>query len=214
LLESYEIERRPIGQRNVQEATDNFYQQKKTTSQPELLDDTPAGARSRAEIGERFRRAMFKIWENDGVQLGYYYEGSPIVVPDGTPTPPDDPVTYHPTARPGSRAPHAVLPDGRSLLDLFGRGFVLLRFGSDAPDAAPLVQAARSRGVPLDVVSIADPAIARLYERKLVLVRPDGHVAWRADTLPGSAIELIDRVRGAGRAGKVREPRQRAVAAE
>jgi hypothetical protein len=30
-----------------------------------------------------------------------------------------------------------------------------------------------------------------------VLVRPDGHVAWRGDTLPGSPSEIIDKVRGA-----------------
>ena len=39
--------------------------------------------------------------------------------------------------------------------------------------------------------------IAALYEGKLVLVRPDGHVAWRSDTPPGDASGLIDRVRGA-----------------
>ena len=214
LLESYEPERRPIGQRNVQEATDNFYQQKKTSSKPDLLDDTPAGERSRAEIGERFRRAMFKIWENDGVQLGYYYENSPICVPDGTPRPIDDPVTYHPNARPGSRAPHAWLGDGRSLLDLFGRGFVLLRLGSDPPEVEPVVQAAKRRRVPLNVVSVADAAVSRLYERKLVLVRPDGHVAWRADALPASAIDLIDRVRGARKAEKSKKLRQREFADE
>ena len=214
LLESYEAERRPIGQRNVQEATDNFYQQRKTTSHNGLLDDTSEGARTREQVGERFRRAMFKIWENDGVQLGYYYENSPVCVPDGTPPPADDPVTYHPTARPGSRAPHAWLSDGRSLLDLFGRGFVLLRFGSEAPEAEALVEAARRRGVPLDVVLIADAAVARLYERKLVLVRPDGHVAWRADVMPASAIDLIDRVRGAETAEKSNEQRQREFAGD
>jgi 2-polyprenyl-6-methoxyphenol hydroxylase-like FAD-dependent oxidoreductase len=212
LLDSYEAERRPIGRRNVQEATDNFYRQRKTSSDPDLLDDTPAGASTRQRIGDSFRRAMFKIWENDGVQLGYYYDDSPICVPDGTPQPVDDPVVYHPTARPGSRAPHAWLDDGRSLLDLFGRGFVLLHFGTDAPDVVPIVQAAALRSVPLKVVPISDPAIARLYERKLVLVRPDGHVAWRADAPPTSAIDLIDRVRGAAPEPQCQESRQREFA--
>ncbi|MBV8838815.1 MAG: hypothetical protein JO000_19965, partial [Alphaproteobacteria bacterium] len=64
-------------------------------------------------------------------------------------------------------------------------------------DAAPLASAAAQRGVPMEVVSIDDPGIGALYERKLVLVRPDGHVAWRGDALPGDTAELIDRVRGA-----------------
>jgi hypothetical protein len=85
-------------------------------------------------------------------------------------------------------------------LDLFGRGYVLLNFGSDAGDVDALDQAARSRHVPLAVVPIGDGKIAELYERKLVLVRPDGHVAWRGDELERDSHELIDIVRGAGKA--------------
>jgi hypothetical protein len=60
-----------------------------------------------------------------------------------------------------------------------------------------MVEAAEARGVPLRIVDIVDPSIAALYERKLVLVRPDGHVAWRADACPVDAAALIDQVRGA-----------------
>ncbi len=53
------------------------------------------------------------------------------------------------------------------------------------------------RGVPLAVHALDDPAIAALYERRLVLVRPDGHVAWRGDAAPADAAALADTVRGA-----------------
>jgi hypothetical protein len=56
------------------------------------------------------------------------------------------------------------------------------------------------RGVPLKSVSIADPAIATLYERRLVLVRPDGHVAWRGDREPADSFAVVDQIRGAGSA--------------
>jgi hypothetical protein len=131
-----------------------------------------------------------------GLQIGYRYEGSPICVADGTPEPPDDPANYFATARPGARAPHVALADGRSTLDLFGRGFVLLRLAVAAPDPAALVEAAASRGVPLSVVSLEEPEILKIYGCRLVLVRPDGHVAWRGDALPADAQALIDRVRG------------------
>jgi hypothetical protein len=87
------------------------------------------------------------------------------------------------------------LGDGSSMLDLFGNGFALLRFG-DA-QAAPLEAAAQARGVPLRTETLDEPSAAELYERKLVLVRPDGHVAWRGDNLPRDPLALIDRVRGA-----------------
>jgi hypothetical protein len=60
-----------------------------------------------------------------------------------------------------------------------------------------LVKAAAERGVPLAVIAIEDSKIAELYESGLVLVRPDGHVAWRADDEPEKPGALIDIVRGA-----------------
>ena len=69
-----------------------------------------------------------------------------------------------------------------------------------------MVEACHTRGVPFEVVDVDDAEIAALYERKLVLVRPDGHVAWRGDRLPTDATALIDRVRGALAAHAVRNP--------
>ena len=106
-----------------------------------------------------------------------------------------DPVRYTPSARPGQRAPHAWLASGKSVLDLFGRGFTLLRFGGEDGDA--LIAAARAAEVPLSIADIAEDAVAQLYERRLVLVRPDGHVAWRGDSVPVQPRAIIDRIRGA-----------------
>jgi hypothetical protein len=83
------------------------------------------------------------------------------------------------------------------MLDLFGRGFTLLRFGDAAPEVAAIERSFAARGVPLTVERISDPEIAALYERRLVLVRPDGHVAWRGDQLPPDPLAFADRVRGA-----------------
>jgi hypothetical protein len=137
-----------------------------------------------------------KSWQPTGVHLGYIYHPSPIVAPDGTPKPVDDTVGYVPTTFPGARAPHAWLAAGRSTLDLFGDAFVLLAFADVATGA--LERAAAAVGLPLTVRRIASPAVAALYGRRLVLVRPDGHVAWRGDNIPEHPEDLIDIVRGAG----------------
>ena len=198
LLDSYEAERRPVGIRQCDEAMRNFERYGGRRAVPKILDETPEGRAARAGLGERLASGNRMAWENPlHTHLGYRYDGSPICLPDGAPPgEPEDTRDYRPSSHPGGRAPHAWLPDGRSTLDLFGRGFTLLRF-TGAPDAGALVAAAAARGVPLDIVAVDDPEIGALYERKLVLVRPDGHVAWRGDALPGDPVQLIDRVRGA-----------------
>ena len=207
LLASYDAERRPAGWRNVDAATDNFQRLITEMDFSRVDDATAAGDHARRVLGEQLKEATRREWEVTGVALGYRYEGSPICIADGTPPTPDDSIVYVPTARPGHRAPHAYLPDGRSTLDLFGRAYVLLNFGADGASAAALVQAAHARRVPLDIVSIPDRHIAGLYERNLVLVRPDGHVAWRADALDRDPVEILDIVRGAASARTVaKEP--------
>src|SRR6185436_3278522 len=98
-------------------------------------------------------------WFANGVMMGYRYDGSPIVFPDGTPAPPDLSHPYVQTARPGARAPHVWIGDNKSTLDLFGRGFVLLKLGSTPPAATNIEKAAKDRGVPLTVHAFADEKV-------------------------------------------------------
>ncbi len=197
LLASYTAERRPVAERNVREASGNLGRMLSPGPQPGLLEPGPNGAARRARVGRDLATAMLREWRTLGIHLGYCYEGSPTCVADGTPPPSLDPAVYEPTARPGSRAPHVDLGRGRSTLDLFGRGFVLLALGPSPPDPEPLCRAARMRGMPVETVTLDRPDVARLYERELVLVRPDGHVAWRGGAAPPDPLRLVDRVRGA-----------------
>ncbi|HLH93038.1 MAG TPA: FAD-dependent monooxygenase [Xanthobacteraceae bacterium] len=196
LLESYDYERRPASARAAEVSLQNYRRLTSAAPRTEIYDATPAGEAVRRTIGARLVAENEKSWHPVGVHLGYIYHPSPIVVPDGTPAPADDTIGYVPTSFPGARAPHAWIAPERSILDLFGAGFVLLKFADVASDA--MERAAAARRVPLAVHRIDDAAIAALYARKLVLVRPDGHVAWRGDALPPSAEALIDTVRGAG----------------
>jgi 2-polyprenyl-6-methoxyphenol hydroxylase-like FAD-dependent oxidoreductase len=195
LLASYEAERRPIGLFNTLEAADNY---DKTTSMfavPEDIEEQGSrGNLARAAIAALLPPKI-KHFAPIGVHLGYRYDPSPIVVPDGSPAPPFEIANYTPSARSGHRAPHAWVAPGHSTLDLFGAGFTLLRFG--AVTGGTLIEEARKAGMPLAVVDIDDPAIARLYERRLILVRPDGHIAWRDNALACDPRMIIDTVRGA-----------------
>ena len=197
LIPSYDAERRPAGKRAVDMATALYKANERYRPEGDLAEPGPEGEARRLRAGEALVRNIGREFRTVGMQLGYRYEGSPIVMPDGTPEVPDDPEVYRPTARPGSRAPHVWLADGRSSLDLFGRGFVLLRLGEDAPDVSGLEAAAQRKRVPLKVETLSEPAAQDAYERRLVLVRPDGHVAWRGDLMPADCGAVLDRVRGA-----------------
>ena len=199
LLDSYEAERRPVAICNSSNSTRNFKYWVGGYDFSGILEPGPFGDEARRDLGEHLGRVLHSEWNSIGIELGYRYEGSPLIVPDGSPPTPDEPDVYVQTARPGHRAPHAWLPDGRSIIDLFGKGFVLLRFGGPDLKIDALLTAAGERGVPLQLVDIANPEIAELYERRLVLVRPDGHVCWRDDQLPADPDALIDTVQAAVR---------------
>jgi hypothetical protein len=61
------------------------------------------------------------------------------------------------------------------------------------------VAAAAQRGLPLAVLDVRSREASELYHHKLVLVRPDQHVAWRCDAEPADPLDLVDLVRGAAR---------------
>lgn len=197
LLDSYEIERRPIARRNSGFSTQNFQAWKDTPDPHAVCDDTEEGRQVRRTLGQRLRESTRVEWESMGLQIGHRYEDSPICVPDGTPPTPDDFRVYVPTTRPGSRAPHCWLEDGRSTLDLFGDGFTLVSFPRAQRRTVDAIrQAFEQRGVPLQLATLQHAEAQALYEAPLVLVRPDGHVAWRGDDLD-DPVHLVDVVRGA-----------------
>ncbi len=199
LLQSYDIERRPVAERNVAEATGNLKRMlspRDAATPREIFEAGPKGDVARREFGEAYTHKMKREWFTLGIHLGYRYEGSPVIVADGTPEPEDSSSNYVQTSRPGHRAPHVWLAEGKSTIDLFGKGFVLMRFNKDV--AVDRLQAAASqRGVPLSVVDIDHKGAREVYEKALVLVRPDGHCAWRGDEQPADVLRVMDTVRGA-----------------
>ncbi|KUI53257.1 2,4-dichlorophenol 6-monooxygenase [Cytospora mali] len=196
LIEAYNTERRPIAIRNGTGSTKNFALWTARQGRDKILDDGPEADEQRRALGDMMAKNMRQEFQSLGLALGYTYGDSPLIVPDGSPAPADGPEVYIQTSRPGHRAPHCWLKDGRSIIDLFGAGFVLLRFGEESSRVQYIVDAAQKLRIPLEIVSITEEEPAKLYERRLVLVRPDGMVAWRGDDLPDSVEELLHKVRG------------------
>ena len=186
LLDSYEAERKPIAQQTIDLATLNMSKLSTNFADPLLSADGPYGDACRAAVAADIQTHKYGEFHSLGLVLGYHYGTSPLTVPDGTPEPPQETTAYTPTARPGSRLPHAWLPDGRSLYDLLGQEFTLL-VADPSADPSLIVTAFVQIGATLHVVGATDvglePAVlAALYGSDLVLIRPDQHVAWRSTT--------------------------------
>jgi hypothetical protein len=124
----------------------------------------------------------------DGLSFGYHYAGSPLVV-GGKEQAVISMGGYEERAQVGFRLPHAWLEDGRSVLDVLGPDFTLLRT-DETTDVQPWADAARGLGVPLTVVDLPGR-----HPTPLLLVRPDQHVAWMGGA-EGRPAELLRTVSG------------------
>ena len=196
LLDSYEAERMPITAQVSRFAMDHAHAMARRRGgvAPEIEDDSNVGTVARAALGRAAYDLNVQQYCASGLNFGSYYDASPLIAYDGAAHPPYAMGSFTPSTVPGCRAPHLWL-DGQSLYDLLGDGHALLRFDPCA-DPARLVAAAAARGMTLPVLDLpadADPA----YLNRLVLVRPDQHVAWRGDAMPPDPLALIDRLRGA-----------------
>lgn len=196
LLASYETERRKVAERNTGHA--RYFANSVGNFVPgmALEEESSAGESDREAAGIYLNRHAREEFNIPGVTFGARYDGSPIIVGDGTMPPPDHANVYQPSATPGGRAPHYWLSDGRSLYDTLGFEFTLLRLGSTPSDVAAFVAAAAKRDLPLTVVDRPEAELRDLYAADLALIRPDQIVAWRGDRLPSDIDVLLAAVSG------------------
>jgi 2-polyprenyl-6-methoxyphenol hydroxylase-like FAD-dependent oxidoreductase len=195
LLDSYELERKPLAQRNTEYARRFADSVGLFPARPVLEQDSEAGAAERERAGAHLKAHVRLEFNIPGVTFGGRYDHSPLIVGDGTRVPPDQPNNYVPTATPGGRPPHAWLEDGRSLFDSFHFEWTLLALGAHAPDTSAFTAAGHELGLDLKVIAHAAPALRELYEAPLALIRPDQMVAWRgADA--SAAMQILRQASG------------------
>lgn len=187
LLDAYELERKPIGEQFAS-AVASAAQASLAEVSPDIHLSGPEGARARAALSERLAVTEPHRYSPDGFSFGYHYAGSPLVV-GGEEQAVISMGGYEERAQVGFRLPHAWLEDGRSVLDVLGPDFTLLRT-DETTDVQPWVDAARKLGVPLTVVDLPGR-----HPTPLLLVRPDQHVAWMGGA-EGRPAELLRTVTG------------------
>jgi hypothetical protein len=202
LLQTYGLERRPMmiralewSDRHVQEHVPWYTW---CAESPGLInEDTLAGDAFRKKIHDYLTESGSECTSR-GVELDSRYR-SPVIYQDrdGTKEHEWDYYKYVPSTWPGCRAPHVFLKDGKtSILDLYGKEWTLIEFTSSpaSPSAIPIfTKVAAQHNIPLTPVHIRDEDHVRtIWERNIVLIRPDGHVAWRNNTAPSTEAEAED----------------------
>jgi hypothetical protein len=197
LLESYELERKPVHRLVLADALRNFDLRQNQVGSAALEEQGPAGERARADTGRRILEENRREFKTLGIVLGDRYLGSPIVMPDNGAVPERLIDTYLPSTFPGYRAPHVWLEDGSSLFDRFGPGYTLLVTRPDRPDDVDRISGlAAELGLPVTVLTRAEEAVQEAYAHRFALIRPDQHLAWRGDTAPQDLSSILDCMRG------------------
>ncbi len=195
LLDAYQLERRPVGDQ-ISRAAEAIGRGLFGIDARDVEAPGTEGARARREIGSVIEAADRRQYNPVGLNFAYHYWGSPLIASESKP-PPLQIDAYQPSTLPGCRLPHFWRGPNRSIFDDLGRDFTLLRIGDRSRCGERIVAAAAARRLPMTVLDVPEPEGRRLYEKQLVLVRPDQHVAWRGDTEPDDPSALIDRIRGA-----------------
>ena len=178
LLDSYSIERRPIQERVIREATANM-----AVTSPELLaghlqDEDGVGERARRAAGERIQVTKRQEFHALDLVLDVEIEDSPVIV---------HAADSAPGVRPGALLRHHWCRDHRSLYDVLGDDVTLV-VRSGTPDVAAWADAARARGMPLRILDLRNRAEAG---PALALVRPDRYVAWVGDADSGAVLDVV-----------------------
>ena len=200
LLDSYEIERKPLAIRNTGYAKQFADSIGLFDADKALEDISPEGEQARSIASDYLNGHARREFNIPGVTFGGRYIHSPLIVEDGTQAPVDAANTYIPSACPGGRPPHAWLPDGSSLFDHFNFEWTLLVLGQDkgplAQDALKFSEAALQCHLDFKVLRFDSQELLDLYEANLVLIRPDQIVAWRG-TNAHQAMQILKQASGA-----------------
>jgi 2-polyprenyl-6-methoxyphenol hydroxylase-like FAD-dependent oxidoreductase len=200
VLDAYEPERMPITEQVSKTAMDKAIAvaSDRQAVPGRLAEPGAEGDAVRHEFGKRVYERNVDQYCAEGLNFGYYYSDSPVIVEDGETPPPYTMGHYEPSAVPGARFPHLWLEaETRSLYDLLGPGFTLLSVSGEFHNH--IEQAAGQLKIPLRAVRLPHSVQDQpWFDHDAYLVRQDTHVVWRGSDRPSDIKRVLQRVSGWG----------------
>jgi len=204
LLDSYESEHRPIMIQRLERCFEHVgvhgpYYEAYAKHGSTITADTPEGVELRDQLKAHFDAIGPEVLDR-GIELDSRYKSSVIcLTPDDGPEPAWEVKKYTPSTYPGSRAPHIFLKDGKtSIFDRFGPEWSLVTFVGSCEiyrvaveEAEIFMAVADEMSIPVHNVTLVNENHARaIWGYNFVLVRADGHVAWRGQYVPKAKDEI------------------------
>lgn len=201
LLDTYEVERRPIGAANIAYSLARF--RARQTWRAVFSPDMLTVPRRRRELADLVDQNEARAGYMEGIELGYSYAVSSSALKDAPPGPREAAITgiqrkYQPVTKPGLRLPHVWLVPGKTAIqDIVPRsGFTLLCLKSCGHLVGVVRAAFAGESVPFTVLEVDQPAARDVYGSDYVLLRPDLHIAWCGDDTWDDENDLRSHVRG------------------
>jgi len=194
-LSAYEKERHPITEQVSRFAMSHAHEMSKRRKEiPQWLEEnSPEGHAARAAFGQDLYDLNVQQYCCAGLNFGYFYDQSPIIVYDEENAPDYNMGSFTASSVPGCRAPHFWLEEGRSLYDELGKAYTLLCFEPlNTEGLGWLTEAAASLGMPLKILNVAGTcSVPPEYRHRFVMVRSDAHTVWRGSELTQAVAQRV-----------------------
>lgn len=184
-LDTYENERHPITEQVSRFAMQHAGQaiRERTGISPKIDDEGPEGEALRKQVGVEAYRLHVQQFACAGLNYGYYYDRSNIIVYDEETAPEYTMHDYQPSTVPGCRLPHYFLSDGSSLYDHLGSDYTLLQYQRSG-DSRAFARYMSDKNIPFKTLELDVDSRPATYRHDYLIVRSDCHIVWRGNQLP------------------------------
>ncbi|KAA1247014.1 FAD-dependent monooxygenase [Aquimarina sp. RZ0] len=195
ILDSYHDERRPIALKSLEKSKENLSRTLNRKVPTAIALDTSEGGKCRKEFTDvLIKQQVGKEFDAPDVHLGLGYSSDLIDKKQkNTADKNNTPNNWQKSAMVGYRAPHVFIGKDQSIIDLFGKNYVILCFGTKE-ELISLEKLIADALLPIQARLVTDEDAKKIYQEKYFLIRPDGYISWKNNGLNEDTIDQLKTV--------------------